>query len=289
MRLFFLFGVLLGGLSTFYLALLLVAIEPNLGILINSNVVSLLKDVVGPVAAGFGGAIAGAYAAYTLQESKEKARSDRESAGAVSRARLVLVRCLSELTSLKKYHFYPHRDESLRFVMINLLPEAPVVEASVSDKFIDVLADIGAGPALDSVMLSIARYKACFENFSRRNQSLQEFRQAMQEGNFHIREEVSVENMVEAYGAPRLMAMYRNTEEIIVVLDEAIATLNAAIELTTNVVSDGFKGSGLPQLMFKIHDAHLKFLEPLPAPKIQEEEMYKVVYACAKAHQQTNC
>lgn len=61
-------GFLVGAFSIFFLSLAILAFASDLSQMISPVVIAVLKDVGGPVAAGFGGAIAGAVCFHIFQE-----------------------------------------------------------------------------------------------------------------------------------------------------------------------------------------------------------------------------
>jgi hypothetical protein len=186
-------GILIGVFSMFFLFAGLVSYSQDLAMLTTAPVVALLKDVMGPVAAGFGGALAGAYGAYFLQKNSETDKQLREDASAVYKAQMQFMQKINDLISIKKNNIFPYKDSKLRFLEIPALPEIAGVPDRVSDRLIDVLIAKKNSDIVNDIFLADARYYACFANFSNRSQMLFRYRELLENSKYGKQRELSLE------------------------------------------------------------------------------------------------
>lgn len=245
-------GVLLGVFFTFFLFLSLFAFSPDLAQMISPVVVTVLKDVGGPVAAGFGGAIAGAVCSYVFQQRNEKEKEVKAEISAIHKTSVRLSIQLNDLFSVKKYNILPSLEHRLRFLDISKIPSCPSMTSQVDSRIIDIAVSLKDAKAIDTIYLADARYKACFENFNNRNLGLDEYRATLKaaglgRGGSHI-----IEELYHAVGQGQLVALHVMTEQMIEVLDESIQTLSEALELMTAMMDKKFKGTGVASLKMNL-------------------------------------
>ncbi|WP_330565255.1 hypothetical protein [Pseudomonas yamanorum] len=247
-------GLLLGIFLTFFGFLSLVAFSPDLSQMISPVVVAILKDVGGPVAAGFGGAIAGAVCSYVFQQRNEKEKEIKAEISAIHKTSVRLSVQLNDLFSVKKHNIYPSLEHKVRFLDISKVPSCPSVTDQIDPRIIDIAVSLKDAEAIDIIYLAEARYKACFENFNNRNLSLDEYRATLKSAGLGRGGSHTLEELYDAVGQGQLVALHVMTELMIEVLDEAIQTLGKAIEIMANMVDRKFKGSGITSLKMNLKE-----------------------------------
>lgn len=272
-------GVIIGGCVVFFLFLAIFAYSPEISQIINPLVVAVLKDVAGPVAAGFGGAISGAACSYMFQQKIERDKEVKSNFTVVHRAVIHLSQQLNDLFSVKKYIIYPSRESQIRFLDISKIPSNPAVAERVDPSLIDVVLSLGDASTIDTIYLAEARYRACFENFANRNVSLDEYRASLKRSDFGKRTELTLCEIYSVVGEGQLIALHIMTEEMIEVLDEALQTLSQSLELLSNILKVKYKGSGLSVLSMSFAKDD-EYLKKLPPPYFEKEALRAYLRRC---------
>ncbi|MFT4455263.1 hypothetical protein [Pseudomonas sp. RTCS2] len=275
----FLIGLLLGGLSVFYVFLAVAAFSQEFALLINASVVAVLKDVVGPVSAGFGGAIAGAYSAYYLQRKNEEHKERRVDHLVVHGAAVQLSEMLKDLLALKKFNICPFMNSNLRFLGIPKSPISTTIVGVVEPKVIDVLLSRGSGAALSAVLMAASSYRVCCQNLSSRNKELDDYNALMQKAGLSLRTDLTICDILPAVGAGRLLGLYDLCEDALVRLDEAIANLQGAIESLSEVVESQFRKEGSKNIKFTFEGGE-EYFTKISDPFISKKQFEELIKEC---------
>lgn len=257
-------GFVIGIFLTFFLFLSLLAFSPDLSQLISPIFVAVLKDVGGPVAAGFGGAIAGAACSYIFQQRNEKEKETKAEISAIHKTSVRLSVQLNDLFSVKKHNIYPSLAHPARFLDISKIPSCPSISDQIDPRIIDIAVSLKDGKAIDTIYLAESRYRACFENFNNRNLGLDEYRATLKGAGCGREGVQSLEEIYRIVGTGQLVALHVMTELMIEVLDETIQTLSEAVELVADMVDKKYKGKGFVSLKIdmKENEAYLAKTAP---------------------------
>ena len=274
-------GLLFGTFIAFQLALYAFAFYPPFTSLVDLTLIAYLKDVLGPVVTGFGGAGLGALAAYKFQQKNEAAKEVKENLNVLRLVKIQLVSKLSELVSNKKTSILQHADDKVRFIHIGPLPESAAIKERVDSRILNVLADVGAGEAIQEILLSDQRYFACFENFKERNKALYEYRNKVNSAGLAGGIECSFGEIARNVEPGRILALYICTENLLLVLDESIQGIATALDLVGGALDDTFSGTGAR--IMKFSKAESSAYEKVPEPKFTldqlEEYLERVFYS----------
>lgn len=262
-------GLLSGVFISFQLALCAFAFYPPFSNLVDQTLVAYLKDVLGPIFTGLGGAGLGALAAYKFQQRNEAEKEFKETLNVVRLVKMQLVSKLSELASIKKTSILPHANDKVRFVHIGPLPESAAIKERVDSRILNVLADVGAAEAIQEILLSDQRYFACFENFMERNKGLYQFRDKVNSLSLASEQNFPFGLLARALEPGRIIALYICTESLLLVLDEAIESINSALELVGGALDEKFTAKGAKNIKFAKGGAEV--FERTPAPKFTLE------------------
>ncbi|MFV3403266.1 hypothetical protein ACNFIC_04835 [Pseudomonas sp. NY15463] len=257
-------GLLSGIFISFQFALWGFAFYPPFSNSVDQALVAYLKDVLGPVFTGLGGAGLGALAAYKFQQSNEAEKEFKETLNVLRLVKMQLVTKLTELASVKKTSILPYADDKVRFVHIGPLPESAGIQERVDSRILNVLADAGAADAIQEILLSDQRYFACFENFKERNKALYQFRNKLDTLALASEQEFPFGVLVRALEPGRVIALYMCTENLLLVLDEAIESINSALELVGSALDEKFAAKGAKSMKFTKGSSEA--FEKLPAP-----------------------
>lgn len=272
-------GLIIGGCVVFFIFLSIFAFSPEISQMINPLVVAVLKDVAGPVAAGFGGAIAGAACSYIFQQKNERDKEVKADFTVVHRAVIHLSQQLNDLFSVKKYAIYPSRDSKIRFLDISKIPSNPGVIERIDPRVIDVVLSMGDASTIDTIYLAEARYRACFENFANRNLSLDEYRANLKSSDFGKKSELTLCQIYSVVGEGQLIALHDMTEQMIEVVDEALQTLSESLGLLSKILSVKYKGSGLSVLSMNLAKGD-EYLKKMPSPFFDKETLRAFLRRC---------
>jgi hypothetical protein len=272
MRFFFLMGALIGSLIMFYALLGVVAYSQEISGLINPLMISVLKDVVGPVSAGFGGAIAGAYGAYFLQRQSESEKESRADASALHKAIIFFGEMLNELLATKKFFVYPYKDNDCRFIEIPNISPNPGVQEQLDARVIDIFIAMDLAEHISDIKLAGSGYKACFENFSHRNKMMDEYRALLNNSGFQKEIGVSLEEIISVINPSRLIAIYTMTEKTLEILDESIKNLKNATDILTSTFETKFKGHGIRGVRMDFSESSI-YMNPMPTPFFDVERL----------------
>ncbi|WP_092332435.1 MULTISPECIES: hypothetical protein [unclassified Pseudomonas] len=264
-------GALAGIVLFFFLLLVLFAFSQDLVQMISPLIVAVLKDVGGPVAAGFGGAISGAVCSYVFQIKNERKKEEKSEISTVHKTVVCLSAQLNDLYSIKKYNIYPSREHPARFLDISKIPSNPSVTERIDPKIIDVALSVKDATIIDVLYLADARYRACFENFSNRNLSLDEYRATLKQSNLKKGGGHSLEELYKAVGEGQLVSLHIMTEQMIEVLDEAIQTLGEAMAKVSAVIDKKYKGTGVTSLKMNVEEN--EYLNSTPKPYFDVESL----------------
>lgn len=238
-------GVIAGLFLALFMLLFIFSFSPTIASLVDQVVVSFLKDVVGPVSAGFGGAVAGAYAAFYFQKKSQSDKDFQDSARTLSLARLNYVQMLNDLTSIKKESFLPYKEHAVRFVMITDLPERPVTEQALDTKLLDMLMAKKAGDTISNVLLATKKYEACFHNFKARNKVFEGYRSIVNAAHTGQGFTANFKEICKVVEPGRMLALYSNTEDIIKFVDDTIEFILKTAQDVGEVLGPQFKARGV--------------------------------------------
>lgn len=258
-------GFLIGAFSIFFISLAILAFASDISQIISPVVIAVLKDVGGPVAAGFGGAIAGAVCSYIFQKRTETEKENKADISTIHKTWVRLMMQLNELYSIKKYNIFPSLDHAARFLDISKLPSNAGVVDRVDPRIIDIALSVKDASAIDILYLADARYRACFENFTNRNEGLDEYRVTLKSAGLGRVGGHSLDEVKEAVGVGQLIAIHVMTEQMIEILDETLNTLKSAMAVVTELVNKKYKGQGVLSLKKDMKKDN-EYLTASPAP-----------------------
>lgn len=265
----------MGIFGAFQIVLFAFAFWPPASSLVDQALISYSKDVLGPVFTGLGGAGLGALAAYKFQKRAEADKEFKESVNALRLVKFQLINKLSELVSIKKASVLPFEDRGHRFVSIGPLPESPAIKEQVDNRILNLLADVGAAEAIQELLLGDQRYFACFENFKERNKALYAFREKVTEAGLNSDMNYDFRHLLRAVEPGRVLALYHVTENLLLVLDEGIKSIDVALEMVGSALDIKFSAKGARSIKFEKGEPHL--FEKLMLPRFSPDELEEFI------------
>lgn len=268
-------GVVAGLLIAFLLLMILFSFSPLIAQLLDPIVISFLKDVVGPVSAGFGGAVAGAYAAYYLQRKAQLQKEGSDSARALYMAKFLYIEKMNELLSIKQQSFLPHFDHKARFCIIGQLPDREMSAQPVDHNLIELLVAQGAGKAVSDVFLAEKRYIACFANFKARNVMITSYREVANTVPLDENLVVSFDQICRAVDPGMIIALYEFTEGLLKNVDDAVESIRDALRGVGEALDRQMKNKGLPNVEIEFPDIDL--IKRAPPPFFTKESLVEFI------------
>lgn len=268
-------GVVAGLFAALFLILLLFSFSPAVAQLVDPVLISFLKDVVGPVSAGFGGAVAGAYAAYWLQRKEQLKREDRHSARILCMAKYLCIDKINELLSIRRSAFEPYLDHQARFAFIGYLPDRSEPLQPVSHDLIELLVFSGASTVINDVFLADKRYASCFVNFKSRNAMFKSFGDVASTVPLDHNLAVDFSEICKVVDTSLIVGLYEYTEDLLKSVDDAVEKLILALSGIGETLDKKINDKGLPSVGFDFQAKDL--LSPLPPPYFTKDSLLKYV------------
>jgi len=268
-------GAVAGILITFLLLMILFSFSPLIAQLLDPILISFLKDVVGPISAGFGGAVAGAYAAYYLQRKAQLEKADNDSARVLYMAKFLFIEKINEILSIKQQAFAPHFDHKARFSIIGQLPDREMSAQPVDHNLIELLVAQGASKAVSDVFLAEKRYIACFANFKARNAMITSYREVANTVPPNENLVVNFDQICRVVDAGMIIALYDFTEGMLKNVDATINSMRDALSGIGEALDRRMKDKGLPNV--EIEFPEIELVKPAPPPFFTKESLTEFV------------
>ncbi|WP_312571390.1 hypothetical protein [Stutzerimonas balearica] len=218
-------GMLAGVVLSFFLLTALLVIFTDSNPALPPNFFTFLKDVIGPVAAGFGGAIAGAASSYYMQQHSEANKETKKRELDYNSGLSVIAAKINDLASTKAALIIPYQHNRLRFIEIPALPAGEPISASAEQCLGHILITLGKAQLMMKLNLAEQRYRASVWNLAERSRYIQRYREDADKHASGNRRTITLLEISEITGLSRLIRLYNFTEQMIAVLDEAIISL----------------------------------------------------------------
>lgn len=224
-------GSIIGFVATIFLVFVLLSVFSESTSPVPSVVYAIFKDILGPVAAGFGGALLGAFATYAMQSNVERRKEKISAVNAYNKGMTVLLVKYKDLWTLKQQVIVPCQDLPLRFLRIPRFQEFLPNSESATDSLNQIIISAGIGDLLSKLMIAEKKYIAALASFRERNDMVLQY---MTELDTHFsktkgRQTPSLSDLVEIHSHTRLLRLYDFSESVIRNLDDAITYLHDLI------------------------------------------------------------
>lgn len=192
---------------------------------------SFVKDILGPIASGFGGAIAGALVSFKVQQDANHRKELQLEVRDYNRALHALAGKLNLLGSYKRAIVVPHEKNPLRFCTMPGLALGDSDYGSSSDLLLTpILLNLEEADLLSCVSEAEAYYVSVVDSVRARNSLLEKHREKMEQHEKGRRREVSLGDLADIQGIGSLARLYVFSEEFVKLLDETIDRLEGAID-----------------------------------------------------------
>jgi hypothetical protein len=235
------------------------------------SAISILKDIAVPLAASFGGAVAGALVAFKLQSNKEERKEKEEELASLNKTMLALEAQLNDLYTIKKSSILPVCKEPLRFVAIQPLAAVEHVSERVDVTFATALIRLKKGTLIQQIRIAEKRYLNVINTLKRRDSAKEHFDSKTLAEGINTFDVYSLQDLYKVVGPNYLAMLYRITEDYISLLDDAITSLWDAMQALELVSTEFYKDKGLGKLAYEIDEEKKAILTATPKPLIESE------------------
>ncbi|QZX85370.1 hypothetical protein [Metapseudomonas otitidis] len=219
MRLGIIIGIILGAVSTIFIFLAFFSFYDVGKKLMSADNIAFFKDIIGPLAAGLGGAAAGAVMSVYAQKINEKDKELDKLVLDYNSGVTNLLSQLNEMYTFREIAIVPFQNDFMRFISIPALPLGGESRANSQAMLNPVLLELDCADLLNEVAMCEARYLACLQNLKQRDRLYEECRQKIADDESLF---VSLFDLKNQLGPKRLKNLYVATEGYIKVLDESI-------------------------------------------------------------------
>ncbi len=262
-------------LTTIFL-LLLIAFQVDIASLFGLSqnplsAISILKDIAVPLAASFGGAVAGALVAFKLQNNKEERKEKEAELTSLNKTMLALEAQLNDLYTIKKSSILPVCKEPLRFVAIQPLAAVEHVSERVDVTFSTALIRLKKGTLIQQIRIAEKRYLNVINTLRRRDSAKEHFDGMTLAAGINTFDVYSLQDLYNVVGPNYLAMLYRITEDYISLLDDAITSLWEAMKALESVLNEFYKDKDLGRLAYEIDEEKKAILAATPKPLIESE------------------
>lgn len=217
----------MGFVVTIFLFLGLLAVFPESTSPIPSVVHNIFKDILGPVAAGFGGALLGAFSTYAIQSNTERRKEKISFIKSYNEGLTILTMKYKDLWSIKQQVIVPCQNEPLRFMRMPRFQEYLSSDDRAIDALSQIIINAGMGDLLSKLLVAEKKYTAALASFGERNDLLLQY-VAELDGYYAKtkgRQRPTLADLVLIHSHTRILRLYDFSEGVIRNLDDAIASL----------------------------------------------------------------
>lgn len=219
MKIGFALGLILGAAATLFFLLALVAVWDVNHQLVSANANAFLKDVIGPFAAGLGGAAIGALLSSHFQRASDRAKEVDQVFKDYFLGYSILVSKFYELRSTQENAVRPYQDSALRFLDIPSSPGYADIEGRAELVLGPILLQLGFERVMDAIRVCETTYSYCLQNHEQRDTLHSECRELLAEFGG---KPIALKLIVKAIGSSRVLRLYSATEGFIEVLDQGV-------------------------------------------------------------------
>jgi len=229
---------------------------------------SILKDVITPLAASFGGAIAGALAAFKLQNDREESKREEDEINALNNSLLALEAQLDDLSSIKQT-ILDVAEEPLRFLEIRPIASVEHVAERIDLRMVSGLARLKEVELIQESRLAERRYINVINTLKLRDSIIVQQHNLLAKAGINTFDSYSLKNIYKILGPNNLAIAYETTEEYINLLDDALLSIKNAITKINSVFDIHYKDKNYGKLAIKFPKEAEKVLSKTPSPIIK--------------------
>ena len=230
---------------------------------------SILKDLITPLAASFGGAIAGALSAFKLQNDKEETKRKEDEICALNNSLLALESQLNNLSEIKKQTILDVAEKPLRFMEIRPLASIEHVDERIDLRMVSGLARLKEVELIQESRLAERRYINVINTLKLRDSIIVQLHNLTANAGINTFDSSSLAQIYKIVGPNNLAIAYEMTEEYIKLLDDALLSLKNAMIKISSIFDVHYNDTGYGKLKIDFPKETDKVLGKTPAPIIK--------------------
>jgi len=230
---------------------------------------SILKDLLTPLAASFGGAIAGALAAFKLQNDKEELKRKEDEINALNNSLLALESQLNHLSAIKKQTILVVAEKPLRFMEIRPIASIEHVAERIDLRMVSGLARLKEVELIQESRLAERRYINVINTLKLRDSIIVQLHNLTAKAGINTFDSSSLTLIYKIVGPNDLAIAYETTEEYIKLLDDALLSIKNAMTRINSIFDVHYKDTGYGKLKIDFPKETDKVLGKTPAPIIK--------------------
>ena len=204
----------------------------------------LLKDIVGPVAAGFGGAVSGALVSYKYQQDTERKASAKAKVRNYNKAVAILASKLNDVGSLKRIFVLPFQNDAVRFIRMPVVSGRYTTPGSAVELLEEILIEHGLHKLYTDIGIVEALYFSVHDSVGSRDRIIEKHRDRADEVSHRYGRRLTLRDVAEIHGVPSLVRLYVYTEDIISLIDECIASISSVMKRLNEECASRVKDAG---------------------------------------------
>ncbi|MDF3863000.1 hypothetical protein P3W53_00900 [Pseudomonas denitrificans (nom. rej.)] len=192
---------------------------------------SFVKDILGPIASGFGGAIAGALASFKFQQDESRKKELQLEIKNYNRAVHILAGKLNILASYKESMIAPYENDLLRFCTMPQVASGDKDYGSEASALLtQILLNIDEADTLAKVTEAEAFYISVIDACRLRNTLVEQHRENSEKNNPGQSRNITLANLSKIQGTNSLLRLYRLSEQLIELVDETLSMFEKVID-----------------------------------------------------------
>ena len=230
---------------------------------------SILKDLITPLAASFGGAIAGALTAFKLQNDKENLKRQEDEINALNNSLLALEAQLNDLSAIKRQTILDVAQKPLRFLEIRPVVSIEHVSERIDLRMVPGLVRLKEAELIQESRLAERKYINVINTLKLRDTIISQLHNLMANNGINTFDSSSLTKIYEILGPNNLAIAYEITEEYINLLDDALLSIKDAMIKINSIFDVHYKNKGYGSLKVDFPEEADKVIGKTPAPIIK--------------------
>lgn len=271
-------GSIVGATTTIIVLIVLQQDVANLfGVsAISPSNLSILKDLITPLAASFGGAIAGALVAFKLQNNREELKRQESEINALNNSLLALEAQLNDLSAIKKQTILDVAEKPLRFMEIRPIASIEHVAERIDLRMVSGLARLKEAELIQESRLAERKYINVINTLKLRDSIITQLHNLTAKAGINTFDSSSLTKIYDIVGPNNLAIAYETTEEYIDLLDDALLSIKNAMIKINSIFDVHYKDKGYGKLAIYFPKEKDKLLGKTPAPIIKNvQELFE--------------
>lgn len=255
--------------------LVLISVQVDIGTLFGTSIstptkITLLKDLISPIASALAGAGMGTYFAFQIQNRREEAKLRESEVVSLNMATLALESQMNDLATIKSDALILYQENAMRFIEIPPLIEVERVDERVDMSSVSVLIKLKKTEISQNIRLAQKHYINTINILKRRNSVKTEIDHEIHAAGINIYDNYSINDLYNVIGPNKLALIYKLTEDFIKSLDEALECLIESSEEISGVLTDYYGDVRTGKAILKIPGESAFVFEKMRPPVFKD-------------------